>query len=76
MSEETRPHDERDGEYTDSEVPVDAAVPKHADADVNDGDWDGEGDAVIVEEVDAVIVERDGEYTDTDFDADRRPDRA
>lgn len=74
MSEETRSRDPLDGEYTESELPVDAELPKGADADVNDGDWDGDEDAVIIEDVDAVIVEGKGEYTDTEFDGDRRRD--
>ncbi|MEI5585504.1 MULTISPECIES: hypothetical protein [unclassified Agromyces] len=70
---EIRSEEPLEGEYTDSELPADAVLPKD-DADVNDGDWSGDEDAVIVERTDTVIVEDEGEYTDTDFDADRRRD--
>ena len=69
---EIRSDEPLEGEYTDSELPADAVLPK--DADANDGDWSGNEDAVIVEETDAVLIEDEGEYTDTDFDADRRRD--
>lgn len=68
MADEIRADDPVEGEYTDAEVPADAAVPKHSDAATNDGDWDGDGDAVV--------VEAEGEYTDTDFDGDGVPERA
>ena len=59
-----QPHDPIEGEYTDSELPVDAEVPKDADvadvADVDDGDWND--DDVVVEEVEVI------EFTDTDDD--------
>ena len=74
MADEIRADDPVEGEYTDSEVPVDAAVPKHSGAATNDGDWDGDGETVV-EEVD-VVVEAEGEYTDTDFDGDGVPERA
>lgn len=73
MADEIRADDPVEGEYTDSEVPADAAVPKHSGAAANDGDWDGDGDAVVVDEV---VVEAEGEYTDTDFDGDGVPERA
>jgi hypothetical protein len=76
MAEEIRADESVEGEYTDSELPADAALPKDADDAVNDGDWDGAGGDVVVEEGDAVLVEEEGEYTDTDFDADGRPERA
>lgn len=65
-----------EGEYTDSELPADAVLPKDADAGVNDGDWSADGDAVVVDDAaaDAVVIEEEGEYTDSDFDADRRRD--
>ncbi|MGR0221701.1 hypothetical protein [Agromyces sp. ZXT2-6] len=75
MVDEIRSDDPIEGEYTDSEVPADAAVPKDSRATANDGDWDGEDD-VVVEEADAVIVEDEGEYTDTDFDGDGVPERS
>jgi hypothetical protein len=71
---EIRSDEPFEGEYTDSELPADAVLPKDADADVNDGDWNGNEDAVIVEETDAVLIEDEGEYTDTDLDGDRRRD--
>ena len=73
MTEEMQAGEPIEGEYTDSELPVDAEVPKDAVADRNDGDWDGDDDeVVVVEEVDVVVFEDDGEYTDTDVDGDRR----
>ena len=49
-----QPHDPIEGEYTDSELPVDAEVPKDAHvADVDDGDWND--DDVVVEEVEVII---------------------
>ena len=53
-----QPHDPIEGEYTDSELPVDAEVPK--DADVDDGDWND--DDVVVEEVEVI------EFTEADDD--------
>lgn len=77
MADEIRADEPVEGEYTDSELPADAELPKHADDAVNDGDWDGAGGGdVIVEDADVVVVEDEGEYTDTDFDADGRPERA
>jgi hypothetical protein len=75
MVDEIRSDDPVEGEYTDAEVPADAAVPKGSGAAANDGDWDGDGD-VVVEEADAVVVETEGEYTDTDFDGDGVPGRS
>jgi hypothetical protein len=77
MVDEIRSDDPIEGEYTDSEVPVDAAVPKDSRAAANDGDWDG-ADDVVVEDADTVVVEREaeGEYTDTDFDGDGVPGRS
>lgn len=75
MVEEIRSDDPVEGEYTDAEVPLDAAVPKRSGAAANDGDWDGDGD-VVVEGADAILVEDEGEYTDTDFDGDGVPERA
>jgi hypothetical protein len=60
-----QPHDPIEGEYTDSELPLDAEVPKDADAvGADDGDWSD--DDVVVEEVEVI------EFTDTDAD-DERP---
>lgn len=59
-----QPHDPIEGEYTDSELPLDAEVPKDADAaGVDDGDWSD--DDVVVEEVEVI------EFTDADTDDDR-----
>jgi hypothetical protein len=56
-----QPHDPIEGEYTDSELPVDAEVPKDATvADVDDGDWND--DDVVVEEVEVI------EFTEADDD--------
>jgi hypothetical protein len=76
MAEEIRADEPVEGEYTDSELPADAELPKEAGDAVNDGDWDDAGGDVVVEEADVVLVEEEGEYTDTDFDADGRPERA
>ncbi|MFE5671384.1 hypothetical protein ACFQ58_07210 [Agromyces sp. NPDC056523] len=55
-----QPHDPIEGEYTDSELPLDAEVPKEAVAGTDtvddDGDW-GDDD-VVVEEVEVI------EFTD------------
>jgi hypothetical protein len=55
-----QPHDPIEGEYTDSELPLDAEVPKDdavvADA-VDDGDWSD--DDVVVEEVDVIELTDD-----------------
>lgn len=55
-----QPHDPIEGEYTDSELPLDAEVPKDdavvTGRDTADGDW-GDDD-VVVEEVEVI------EFTD------------
>ncbi|MRX42368.1 hypothetical protein [Agromyces kandeliae] len=43
------PHDPAEGEYTDSELPLDAELPKDEEAD----------DVVVVEEVEVIEVDRD-----------------
>ena len=65
MTEEMQAHDPVEGEYTDAELPLDAQVPKEQTR--GEADWiDGDGDDVVVEEVDVEVIE----FVDPD-----RPDR-
>ena len=50
----TRPHDPAEGEYTDSDLPLDAEVPETTR---NDGAPRDEDDDVIVEERDVEVIE-------------------
>lgn len=51
----TRPHDPAEGEYTDSELPLDAEVPDEATRD--DAGRNDEDDEVVVEERDVEVIE-------------------
>ena len=55
-------HDPIEGEYTDSELPLDAEVPKDeasvADAAADDGDWSD--DDVVVDEVEVIEFPDEG----------------
>ncbi|GAA2022008.1 hypothetical protein GCM10009819_00650 [Agromyces tropicus] len=58
MTEDMQPNDPLEGEYTDSELPLDAEVPKDGDAVAVDDER--EADGVVVEEVEVVeVVETD-----------------
>lgn len=51
----TRPHDPAEGEYTDSELPLDAEVPDTSTR--NDAARHDEDDDVIVDERDVEVIE-------------------
>jgi hypothetical protein len=54
------PHDPTEGEYTDSDLPLDAEVPKDDDDDLSDdGDWGDADDEVVVEEVEVIEIDLD-----------------
>lgn len=56
MSDALRPDEPVEGEYTDSELPLDAELPKEDLDDVDDDVDDGLGDT---EEVDVDVIEVD-----------------
>ena len=69
MSDALRPGEPLEGEYTDSELPLSAELPKEEYEEVEevlDGDEDGLGDTQEVEEVEIVEI-----VDDDDVDPDR-----
>ncbi|WP_400998008.1 hypothetical protein [Agromyces sp. GXQ0307] len=52
------PHDPTEGEYTDSDLPPDAEVPKDDEGLVDDRSGTEDVDAVVIEEVEIVEIDR------------------
>jgi hypothetical protein len=59
MSDALRPDEPVEGEYTDSELPLDAELPKDELEDVGDDDLDVDDGLGDTEEVDVDVVEVD-----------------